>query len=338
MAIFMKKRFQKVLLRGMEPAQYIKCLQFESSNNSSIQKDYLSDSQYDHSEIYFEQINNSFWVFSLKTQQTLDSCYVYQPKTSKNSYYSINYFETRSTLGYQHGNDIKWVKNITIFSNPSTTYQIYVRKNVSIINYRLVFSQTYLKKLLNLSASNAPVFLLNDADSSINNGQIRSISDGEAMALNRLQYLLRYSRSDFNSLLSLTTSAFELTNLFFKLSTPDSAISKIPSSDEQLMARIVHELEGKIQDKFPGINALAAAFHISPSKLKITFKMVYHVTPLAYFRKAQMIYAYDVLKRKEMTIKELSIVLGFKKSSTFSVWFRRYTGKLPNEILTSTIL
>ena len=335
--IFMKERFQKVILRRMEPLQYVKCLQNESVITSSMQKDYSSDPHYDQSEIYYEQINSGFWVFSLKTEEKTDTCYVFQPKTAKNSYYSINYYETRSTIGYQLGNEIKWSKNVTVFSGPTSTYEIYVRKKAPVICYRLIFSRSYLKRLLNFSAGNVPYFLTEEIDNKLSDCLVRGTSETETMAIQKLQYLLRYSRSDFSSLLSLTASAFELTNLFFKLSVPNPAVSKIPKADEELMARIIHELEGQIQDKFPGINALAAAFYISPSKLKNTFKMIYQMTPLVYFRKLQMIYAHDVLTRREMTIKELAIVLGFKKSSTFSVWFKRYTGKLPHEITNSTI-
>ncbi|WP_090330824.1 helix-turn-helix domain-containing protein [Dyadobacter koreensis] len=326
----MKERFQEVILRRMEPLQYIKCLQNDPVNNNSARKLYLSDTRYGQSEIYFEQINSGFWVLSLKTEEKIDSSYVYQPKTAKSSYYSINYYETRSSIGYQINHEIKWAKNIAVFSGPSTTYQIYVRKKVPVVCYRLVFSITYLNRLLNFAADNTPFFLIEDGN--VNDPIIRITSESETMAIQKLHYLLKYAREDFNSLLSITASAFEITNLFFKASAPVSAVLKIPKADEELVARVIHELEAHLQEKFPGINALAATFYISPSKLKNTFKTIYHTTPLVYFRKLQMIYAYDVLNRKEMTIKELAIVLGFKKSSTFSIWFKRYTGKLPNEI------
>ena len=103
-------------------------------------------------------------------------------------------------------------------------------------------------------------------------------------------------------------------------------------SDAELMARIVHQLEGQIKSKFPGVEALAADCYISTTRLKVSFKKAFSTTPLVYFRKLQMIYAEEVLQTRQVSVKELAIELGFKKPNTFSVWFKRHTGKFPHEI------
>lgn len=328
----MKEKYHKVFLRRMEPAQYIKHLQSLAVSTYAITGNYFYDQQYDHSEIYSGQITSGFWVLSLKTEEKADTCYVYQPKNSKSSYYSINYYEARSAVGYQDGEEIKWTKNLAVFSGPSTTFHIYVRKRTPVMCYRLIFSHSFLIRLLDFSASGLPAFLTNDFAGNVNEGFIRGTANIESMALHKLQHILRNAGSDFNNHLSLTACAFEITNLFFRCSVPDNQVARVSKTDEELMARVVTELEAQIQNKFPGINALAASFYISPSKLKDSFKTIYQITPLVYFRKLQMAYALDVLKRNELTVKELANMLGFKKPSTFSVWFKRYTGKLPHEI------
>jgi len=297
-----------------------------------MEKTFFSDLQYHQSEIYCEQITSGLWIFSLRTEEKTDSCYTYQPKNTRSAYYSINYFETRSAVGYQSGNQIKWTKNLAVFSGPSTTFHIFVQKRVPVTCYRLIFSHHYLKRLLNYSAGNLPQFLSEDATGNVNGGFMRESTDTETITLQKLQYRLTHARSDFNNLLTLTASAFEIANLFFQLSAPDQRSSGILKTDEEVMGRVALELETQILHKFPGINALASAFYISPSKLKKSFKMVYHITPLVYFRKLQMIYASGVLQRREMSVKQLASVLGFKKASTFSVWFKKYTGKFPHEL------
>jgi AraC-like DNA-binding protein len=331
-AISMEEKFQKVILKRMEPVQYVKHLKMHPGRFHSTKKDYLSDSQYDWSEIFYKQINKGFWVFSLETEEKADTCYVYQPKNATNQYFSINYYEARNSFGYQLGEEIKWNKNITIFSGPSTTYKIYIRKKSPVKCYRLVFSGRYLKKFLNFFAPDSRLFQPSQIISTGKGDLVRNTHEIETMALQKLHYLLRQNRSNFNYNLSLTANTLDITDLFFKISSTESTSARGLKADEELMARIITQLERQIQNKFPGINALAADFYISPTKLKNSFKRIYQMTPLVYFRKLQMIYAIEVLKRKEMTVKELAMELGFKKSSTFSVWFRRYTGKLPHEL------
>ncbi|WP_157544006.1 helix-turn-helix domain-containing protein [Mucilaginibacter paludis] len=78
--------------------------------------------------------------------------------------------------------------------------------------------------------------------------------------------------------------------------------------------------------KFPGVNALATSVQVSPSKLKRDFKKEHGLTPLEYFRTRQIIYITGMLNGRQKTIKELAMMLGFKKISAFSVWYRKISG------------
>ena len=151
----MEEKFHKVILARIEPVQYAKYLEMQPRKPTLFQGDFLTDNRYNWSEILYEQINTGFWVFSLETEETIDTCYVYTPKNSKKEYFSINYYEARNPFGYQLGEKITFDNNVTIFSGPSATFKIYLRKKSRIKCYRLVFSGRYLKKLLNFAAANS---------------------------------------------------------------------------------------------------------------------------------------------------------------------------------------
>jgi AraC-like DNA-binding protein len=328
----MEEKFKKVILARMEPVQYVKYLEMQPKKFPFYQGDFLSDKLYDWSEILYEKINTGLWVFSLEIEEKSDTCHIYTPKNSKKQYFSINYYEARNSFGYQLGENITFDKNVTIFSGPSATYKIYLQKKSRIKCYRLVFSGRYLKKLLNFAASDSALYETSQIILTGKGNMIRPTHEIEKMALEKLHYLLRYTRSSFNYNLSLTSNVFDITDHFFK----NSSIVPTPvhnvQSDAELMARIVNQLESQIKSKFPGIEALAADFYISTTKLKVSFRKTYSTTPLAYFRKLQMMYALEVLQTKQITVKELAMQLGFKKPNTFSVWFKRNTGKFPHEI------
>jgi len=89
------------------------------------------------------------------------------------------------------------------------------------------------------------------------------------------------------------------------------------------MLKAAKILEEQVPNKFPGVTALALSCGISPSKLKRDFKKVHGLTPLEYFRSQQIVYITGLLKGRKKTVKELAIMLGFKKISTFTVWYRK---------------
>lgn len=66
---------------------------------------------------------------------------------------------------------------------------------------------------------------------------------------------------------------------------------------------------------------------MSVSKLKRDFKKAHGITPLEYFRSLQINYVSGMLSGKEKTVKQLAMELGFKKSSTFSAWYKKITNK-----------
>lgn len=92
------------------------------------------------------------------------------------------------------------------------------------------------------------------------------------------------------------------------------------------MLKAAKILEQQVPHKFPGVQAIAAHCQISPTKLKRDFKEVHGVTLLEYYRSQQMIYVIDLLNGREKTVKELAVMLGFKKVSAFSIWYRKISG------------
>ena len=88
------------------------------------------------------------------------------------------------------------------------------------------------------------------------------------------------------------------------------------------MLKAAKILEKSIPNKFTGIKDLASSCNISVSKLKRDFKKAHGITPLEYFRSQQIHYVLDMVDRKQKTLKEIAMDLGFKKTSTFHAWYK----------------
>lgn len=90
------------------------------------------------------------------------------------------------------------------------------------------------------------------------------------------------------------------------------------------MLELASYLRSQIFSEFPGLLKLSKKFGLSLAKLKRDFKRIYEITPLNYFRKQQMIYANQQLKRKNTSRKELAALLNFSNPSNFSNQFKRF--------------
>jgi AraC-like DNA-binding protein len=327
----MDEKFHEVVLKRMEPAHYIKYLNMQVRPYDMPPNDSHFDSQYHRSEIFYEKINNSFWVFAHESEEKTDTCYVMPPKKSKTDYFSIDYYQSKHTFRYQFGDKIVPVTNVTIFSGSNSSYKIFVKRKSPIRRYRLIFSKQYLHRFLNLTSDNVRLTNSNVIIATGKGLSVRPIHEIEKIALDKLYFQLKYNKNNFNYNLSVTANAFNVTDQFFKLANIEIPPTRI-TDDQDLMIKILHHLEKNIKNKFPGIDALASDFYISQTKLKKNFKKTFNTTPLIYFRRLQINYAQEKMQIRKITVKELAFELGFKKSSTFSLWFKRYTGQHPNEL------
>lgn len=67
------------------------------------------------------------------------------------------------------------------------------------------------------------------------------------------------------------------------------------------------------------------------TKLKYSFKNVYKCTIYEYITNKRMSHAEHLLSNTDLSIKQISQIIGYKKASSFSDTFRKSTGILPSE-------
>lgn len=290
------------------------------------------ESQTGWSGVFYQQINEGFWLFCIETEASRNTCYQFQPKSTEEQYYSINYFITGGKLGYEIEGFLKWNNSVVVFSNPFSSYNIYLKKGMSLKGHRLVFTKDYLMKLIHINRENLSHLDLWKTINGKHPVYIRNVEDPENVILRRIHFLEKHGQEHFDHELSIIKTAYEIAETFFRLSLPKPQQGYTMPHNSQMLDRAAIILERHIQDKFPGIAVLAEKCHASPTKLKSHFKKTYQTTPLEYFRNLQMAYAYDVLQKKELSIKDISLLLCFKKTSTFTFWFKKTIGKNPSEI------
>ncbi len=94
-------------------------------------------------------------------------------------------------------------------------------------------------------------------------------------------------------------------------------------------------LEDNWQKKY-ALDDLAKRFHISQTYLKEIFKYVYNASPFTYSRTFRLKKAKELLSKSEMSITDISGLVGYSNPSKFTAAFKGEFGVLPSNIRKSS--
>jgi TolB-like protein/AraC-like DNA-binding protein/Tfp pilus assembly protein PilF len=99
------------------------------------------------------------------------------------------------------------------------------------------------------------------------------------------------------------------------------------------LQKVVAVIQENISDEAFGVTELAEAVHMSRSNLLRKIKQETGVSVSVFIRNVKLQQANELLKKKELTVSEISYKVGFGSTSYFTKCFRELYGKTPGELL-----
>ena len=128
--------------------------------------------------------------------------------------------------------------------------------------------------------------------------------------------------------LSLVSSFFK--NAFADLRNQDYEVKD--SVNYKKMSQCERLISKNLAVPFLGIEAIAKKLSLSPSKLKMDFKLVYGTSILQYNIDQKMQFAMQLLLNTDMQVKHVGREVNYDNASKFSAAFKKKFDKLPSEI------
>lgn len=111
------------------------------------------------------------------------------------------------------------------------------------------------------------------------------------------------------------------------------ALSKEEQDKQQLVNDIIHYLEAHYPEDIT-LNSLAQNYFISPTNLSRVFKEETGDSPINHLIKIRLEQAKVLMEtEKEITIKEISHLVGYEDALYFSKLFKKYYGQAPSAFL-----
>ena len=100
--------------------------------------------------------------------------------------------------------------------------------------------------------------------------------------------------------------------------------------DKELIYYVQSYIEDNLCEDFT-LENLAQLVYMSPSKLKYTFKSITGFTLRDYKKNLVIQKSSHLLSTTDLSIQEIAVLSGYKKSSAFSALFRKETGLTPRQ-------
>ncbi len=128
--------------------------------------------------------------------------------------------------------------------------------------------------------------------------------------------------------LSLVSTFFK--NAFADLRKEDYKVREVV--DYKKISQCERLISRDFAIPFLGIDALAKKLNVSPSKLKMDFKLVYGTSILQYNIDKKMQFAMQLILNTNMQIKNIAQEVGYDSHSKFSATFKKKFEYLPSEL------
>jgi AraC-like DNA-binding protein len=308
------------------------------SDHKILEQAIYSDNPYKDGAMLYRKIEEGLWVIGtyFNVKQNIISKALYDSDFPSEYYFlSFSVFE----YGFQtnHGlNQFASLKSTTCtFYKPRTEVTTYFYEGTNGIFFNIVFSKDWVKR--NLTFKNKEIehnilnFLNNEtgfinwldivknADELINDwwNKLKEEKEGK-FDTDYLKLKVKAVISDF------FVNAFEDNRLkmYEPLRNPDYA--NVAKAEKIILQNL--------NAPFVGVNNIAKAVNVSPTKLKMIFRSVFGFSMLQYHKEKNMLLAMQLIRNSDMQIKYIASITGYESAGKFSATFKKRFGILPTQM------
>jgi AraC-like DNA-binding protein len=153
---------------------------------------------------------------------------------------------------------------------------------------------------------------------------------------NIIQDILNKDKNHEKDLKQLKNTAYEILGSFSTALATDPDLNQnclLVERDKRRVFYAKHIIDNAIFYKFPSIAAIAKQVGASETKVKSDFKNLMGKSMLQYYIQRQMMYAKEMIRQDNFTIKSIAHSLGYSSPSKFTEAFKKYYGFLPSELV-----
>lgn len=308
------------------------------SNHVPSEQAIYTDNPFTKGVMRYRKIEEGLWLLAsnLSIKQNIISKALYNADEGSDYYFlSFAVFEYQFPTGHNEADMATLLSTTCTFYKPKTAVTTFFYEGTSGKFFNLVFNKQWVEKNLLFKTSpekrEMPDFL-NTETGFIN--WLDIVPDAYELSKSMWNKLEEEKDAVFD-IDSVKIQTLKIITDFFNNAFADKRIKDyVPLNDPDYanVAAAEKLILNNLTAPFLGVENIARAVNLSPTKLKMIFKSVFGFSMLQYHKEKNMLLAMQLIQRSGMQIKNIAAVTGYLSASKFSATFKKRFGVLPAAI------
>ncbi|MGF2412512.1 helix-turn-helix domain-containing protein [Ferruginibacter sp.] len=308
------------------------------SNHLLAEQAIYTDNPFTKGVMRYRKIEEGLWLLAsqLDVKQNIISKALYNADEESDYYFlSFAVFEYPFPTGHSPADVATLISTTCTFYKPKTAVTTFFYEGTSGKFFNLVFNKQWAEKNLlfkTLPEKKEMQDFLNTETGFIN--WLDIVPDAHQLSKSMWSRLQEEKDGVFDTI-DLKKQMLKIITDFFNNAFADKRIKDyVPLNDPDYanVATAEKLILNNLTAPFLGVENIARAVNLSPTKLKMIFKSVFGFSMLQYHKEKNMLLAMQLIQRSGMQIKNIAAVTGYLSASKFSATFKKRFGVLPAAI------
>ena len=286
--------------------------------------------------LYYRELADGLWVIITEIQFLKDVCTKALYDGEPSEYYFLSHISFKVQVDTNNINSIKVPTVGWTLYKPGHEATAYYSKGTDGIFTNIIFTREWAEKNIPFEHFEETNILRKYFESNETLMVWEDLVPNASIVVDNLLTILKSKEVAITNHLQLKISCLELVTDFLKIASKKhihETENTIKEADRRHLAKAEKILMDSLTTTFPTIDAIAQQVHLSPTKLKNSFKLVYGKPLFQYYQDKQMQLALEMLKSKQYSVKDVSNALGYENQSNFTTAFKKAYNVLPSEIV-----
>jgi AraC-like DNA-binding protein len=307
------------------------------TKHNPLEQSIYSNNPFTNGVLRYRELEEGLWILvtQIAFKANVHSRALYDDEPC--DYYFLNFSVYQSDIPLQNMtiNKVAFKSKSWSLYRPGTEVDAYHYKGTSGLFFNFVFNKQWVKKNLSpdsKSEEDHMTKLLHSEQGLIYWDEV--VPKGDELALAIWKILEKENDGHFDTITLKIQTLGVITEFFknaFKKKLSEQTIV-VSAAERRQVSHAEKIIRENLSTGFPGIDEIARKVHMSPTKLKITFKATYGTSLLQYYNEKRMVMAMQLLKDSTIPIKNIALSAGYESPGKFSAAFKKQFGMLPSEV------
>lgn len=311
---------------------------FPHATHNKDQKLIHSDTEFLKGGLHYCELQEGLWLigYDLEVNKNLVSIANFV-KESYEDYYFLSYcvFKYNFPTNKKQTEFVTLDSTTCIFYKPQTRVASFFYEKTKGKLFNIVFTKDWAKKHVHLPSIEKKRELLDclDGKTGLMNW-INIVPHAEILTIQTWKLLTDILNTGCKpaKLVKLIKS---IVGTFFNNALEEQRLQKaVPlyTEDYYKIALAEQMILCNLTFPFMGVEQIAKAVHLSPTKLKQKFKIVFGFSMLQYHKEKNMILARQLLQNSSVYVGDIALLTGYTSVSKFTATFRKRFELTPSEV------